>query len=235
MFSLPTSPVNVEVDKTATLDDVQSIPPGFTAQTTQAFPLLLNGNATIQFTKEISNESAACGQNFILTNTATLVEIDTNQVRQSTANVQIYTGDCPLPPPDGDGDDPNGDGDDPGGDGEGCSPGFWKNHLSAWTPTGYSPSDLVGSVFPNANLYALDNTTLLQALKFKGGSTLQGSARTLLRAGVAALLNEAHPSVDYPLIAVAIAVDIALGSQDQSTILALAATLETNNNLGCTV
>ena len=56
-----------------------------------------------------------------------------------------------------------------------------------------------------------------------------------MRAGVAALLNEAHPSVDYPLIAVAIAVDIALGSQDQSTILALAATLETNNNLGCTV
>ena len=30
---------------------------------------------------------------------------------------------------------------------EGNTPGFWKNHLDAWEPTGLSPGMLVGDYF----------------------------------------------------------------------------------------
>jgi hypothetical protein len=81
----------------------------------------------------------------------------------------------------------------------------------------------------------LDNYTLLQAMSFKGGSTTTGAAQILLRAAVPALLNAAHPDVDYPLTTAQIIsqVNAALASNDRSTILALAATLDRYNNRGC--
>jgi hypothetical protein len=128
-------------------------------------------------------------------------------------------------------------GDDSGGvdfcyDGnfDGKTPGFWKNHLDAWT--GYAPSDLVSSVFSGANAPQA-SATLLQALEFGGGSGVAGAERILLRAAVAALLNSTSASVNYPLSTAQVIsqVSAALATDDRPTILALATTLDNFNNL----
>jgi len=76
-------------------------------------------------------------------------------------------------------------------------------------------------VFDVPDSLGLDNTTLLQALNFKGGSGTKGAAQNLLRAAVAALLNSAHPGVDYPRTTgeVIAAVNAALASNDRSVML----------------
>ena len=119
---------------------------------------------------------------------------------------------------------------------QGCSPGYWKNHVGAWAPTSYDPNQMVASVFAGATAYPdLASATLLQALNFGGGTGTLGAAETLLRAAVAGLLNAAHPEVVYPQTTAEIvtAVDLALTSDDRDTMLALATTLDVANNLGC--
>lgn len=75
----------------------------------------------------------------------------------------------------------------------GCTPGYWKNHTDAWV--GYAPTDTLISVFGMADLDLADGTslpagsTLMDALNFKGGSTIAGGAQIYLRAVVAKLLN----------------------------------------------
>lgn len=76
----------------------------------------------------------------------------------------------------------------------GLTPGFWKNHTELWS--GFSPDDPLGSLYSNASLYGLENVTLLEALSFPGGKGLDGAARILLRAAVAAALNEVSPIVN---------------------------------------
>ena len=74
--------------------------------------------------------------------------------------------------------------------GEGLTPGYWKqyHHLDDWA--GYSPTDSYDAVFGvDDPSYGL---TLLEALR-RGG----GAHRALGRHAVAALLNAAHPGVDY--------------------------------------
>lgn len=71
--------------------------------------------------------------------------------------------------------------------GEGFTPGFWKNHQEAWPPTGYSPSQTFLGVFGVG-----PNISLLRALNLGGGGE-----KALDRHAVAALLNAAHPNVDY--------------------------------------
>jgi hypothetical protein len=120
---------------------------------------------------------------------------------------------------------------------EGCTPGYWKvaQHLDSWVPTGYAPSQTLESVFDVPDSYGLDNYTLRQALGFKGGSSISGAAQILLRAGVAALLNAAHPDVDYALSTAEVIaqVNAALASGDRATILSLAADLDAANNSDC--
>ena len=121
--------------------------------------------------------------------------------------------------------------------GEGCTPGFWKNHVEEWAAAGFSPGDTLESVFDVPDGFSLDNNTLLQALSFGGGGGTKGGAQTLLRAGVAALLNSAHPDVDYPRSTADVIADVnaALASGDRATMLALAGELDADNNLGCDV
>jgi hypothetical protein len=116
---------------------------------------------------------------------------------------------------------------------EGCSHGYWANHLSAWGPTGYAPSQTIGSVFSGSD--ALASSTLLDALKFKGGPTITGASQILLRQAVAALLNAQHPGVAFPRTTAQViaAVNAALASNNRTTILELASALDADNNLGC--
>ncbi len=120
---------------------------------------------------------------------------------------------------------------------QGCTPGFWKNHPNAWPPTGYSRNQTLESVFDVPNAFGLDNNTLLQALSFDGGSGTVGAARILLRAAVAALLNAAHPNINYPRSPASVIADVnaALASNNRATILTLAGRLDYFNNRGCPI
>jgi hypothetical protein len=123
----------------------------------------------------------------------------------------------------------------PTGD-EGCSPGYWKNHTRSWAAAGYSPSQSTSSVFSAAGAYgSLGSQSLLQSIQGGGGPGATGAAKILLRAAVAALLNAAHPGVDYTRTAAAIVSDVnaALAGGDRDAMLALASALDDDNNLGC--
>jgi hypothetical protein len=134
---------------------------------------------------------------------------------------------------------------DAGGNTEGCTPGFWKNHTEVWQE--YSSAQTIGSVFSGTPApYA--SMTLLQGLQLGGGPGVAGAQQNLLRAAIASLLNAAYDSEDGlhlqfpwrrdvvgvngepPLIPT---VNAALTSGSRSGILALAAQLDTANNLGC--
>lgn len=108
---------------------------------------------------------------------------------------------------------------------EGCTPGFWKNHVEDWPPTGFAPGSDFDSTF-GVDLFD-PNLTLLQAAG-QGG----GGVNALGRHAVAALLNAAHPDVDSPLTTAQViaAVQSAAASGDFETTKDM---LEDNNELGC--
>jgi hypothetical protein len=81
--------------------------------------------------------------------------------------------------------------DTPNGGGEGLTPGYWKNHLDDWVPTGYGPDDSFNDIFGVVTDPAL---TLDEAVNKKGNSI-----NSLIRHAVAALLNANHPNIDYDL------------------------------------
>ena len=85
------------------------------------------------------------------------------------------------------------------------------------------------------NAFGLDNYTLLQALNFTGGSSLQGATQILLRAAVAALLNASSPEVDYPRTTAEVIADVnaALAFANKTAMLSLARGLDTDNNKYC--
>jgi hypothetical protein len=108
---------------------------------------------------------------------------------------------------------------------EGCTPGFWKNHLDAWV--GFSPDQTVGSVFTSAPA-SVSGLTLLAALDLGGGGV-----EALTRQAIAALLNAASPDVDYPLTTAQVIamVDAAFASGDATQIESLKDALDEFNNL----
>jgi uncharacterized repeat protein (TIGR01451 family) len=104
------------------------------------------------------------------------------------------------------------------GDGEGCTPGFWRNHLDDW-PTRFAPGDDFDTIF-GVNLFNPD-ITLEQAVNLGGGGV-----KKLARHGTAALLSAAHPNVDYPLSLDQVIAVVQAGDAD---------TLAAANELGCDV
>jgi len=86
-------------------------------------------------------------------------------------------------------------------------------------------------------VFGLDNNTLLQALSFKGGSGNTAAARILLRSAVAALLNAAHPSINYPRTPAGVIADVnaALASNNRGTMIRLKDQLDRDNNAGCSI
>ena len=126
----------------------------------------------------------------------------------------------------------------------GRTPGFWKNKPEAWT-SGYTPSQTIRSVFtiPTVLLKGgiLDvsapsgqDDTLIQGLDYRGGSNLSGSFQILMRASIAALLNEAHYGVWYPgatsTSALIAEINATLATQNRANYLMLASKLDAWNN-----
>jgi hypothetical protein len=77
-------------------------------------------------------------------------------------------------------------------DTEGCTPGFWRNHLTHWAATPYSPSDLVNETF-GCDLVPSDDLTLGEVID------APQTYGTLAFHAIAALLNSTHPDVDFGL------------------------------------
>lgn len=124
----------------------------------------------------------------------------------------------------------------------GRTPGYWKNHQSAWTGI-YLPATKIQEVFSIPNNYLTNSLldldknstqdTLLDGLGYKGGSTVTGAAQILLRAAISALLNENYYGADYPAESIAtlkVAVNNTLASQNREAIIKLARTLDYWNN-----
>ncbi len=125
----------------------------------------------------------------------------------------------------------------------GRTPGYWKNHPREWNAP-YTTSTLVQNVFaipaclkPGTNLDLSKPTgadTLLQALSYQGGNTILGKAQIMLRAAVAALLNEAEFGNDFPPYAtnaaLIAAVNAVLATCDGSAYTTLGTTLDNWNN-----
>jgi hypothetical protein len=105
---------------------------------------------------------------------------------------------------------------------DGCTPGYWKTkpYDAVWGPTGYHWDESFNDVF-GCDLFD-DDVTLLDAM-WQGG----GGIYRLGRHGVAALLNAAHPDVDYPY-SVAEVIDLVCDDGDAST-------LADANEAGCPI
>jgi hypothetical protein len=100
---------------------------------------------------------------------------------------------------------------------EGCSPGYWKKHLSEWAPTGFSPGDDFDATF-GVDLFDPD-ITLDEAVNAKGGGV-----NKLARHGTAGLLSAAHPTVSYPLTVAEVISAVQAGDAN---------TLAAHNDLAC--
>jgi hypothetical protein len=107
--------------------------------------------------------------------------------------------------------------------GEGITPGFWKNHLDAWV--GYSPSDDFDSVF-GVDFFNPD-ITLAEALNLNGAKI-----NALARHAAAALLNTAHPNIDYPMTEAEIISAVqSVDTSDKDAVEALKDMFDEYNNL----
>ncbi len=98
---------------------------------------------------------------------------------------------------------------------EGCTPGYWKNHLLDWVV--YAPDDDFDTVF-GVNYFTPD-ITLEEALNLGGGGVYR-----LARHGTAALLNAANNDVNYPLTEAQVIAAVQAGDSDL---------LAEYNELGC--
>jgi hypothetical protein len=96
----------------------------------------------------------------------------------------------------------------------------------------FTTGTLLNSVFAGV---PGEEDTLIEALHYKGGPTLDDKKNLLLKQGVAALLNAAHPDVDYPLDVRGVIdyVNAGLASMDQIEVLSRQMVLDGYNNLGC--
>ncbi len=116
---------------------------------------------------------------------------------------------------------------------QGCTPGYWKNHASAWAT--YTTGQTAGSVFALGSYPSHANKTLHASLSGGGGSGVSGALTILLRAATAGILDAAHPGVAYPRTAASIIADVntAIASGNRNTMLTLATAIDNDNNRGC--
>ena len=113
----------------------------------------------------------------------------------------------------------------------GCTPGYWKQPHHFWAWESSLPGDsLFDAGFDTDNGINENTTTLLQALKFGGGKGELGAEKILLRAAVAALLNEESSQIMYGIAGVVAAANIAMDSNDRQIMLTQAGLFDAANN-----
>ena len=125
----------------------------------------------------------------------------------------------------------------------GRTPGFWKNNQQSWL-SGYTPNQFIQDVFiiPSVLLQSgvLDiskpngKDRLIDGLSYQGGSNLSGGFQILMRAAIAALLNEAYYGIYYPgatsTAGLITQVNNALATQNRASYITLASLLDYWNN-----
>jgi hypothetical protein len=112
---------------------------------------------------------------------------------------------------------------------EGCGPGYYIHHPDSF-PSLF-PAAAEDCLIPIPDIFGC-RITFLQAVEGHGGPGLQGAQDLLIRSGITALLNAAHPDVAYalPMIDVLQLAFDALASSDQATILATSEKFDSLNN-----
>jgi len=100
----------------------------------------------------------------------------------------------------------------------GCSPGYWRNHLERWPETPYAEGDDFDATF-GVDLFDPDLT--LGAAVALGG----GDPNDLARHGTAALLSASHVGVNYPFTVDAVIALVQAGDPE--------GLLAASNSLGC--
>jgi hypothetical protein len=110
---------------------------------------------------------------------------------------------------------------------EGCTPGYWKNHLDSWADTGYSPSDDFDTIF---GVDAFDPDRTLRVAISTGG----GGLNKLARFATAALLSAANPEVHFPM-SIGQVIDQVHDAIVSGQYEPLATTLDGYANLGCPI
>lgn len=115
----------------------------------------------------------------------------------------------------------------------GCTPGYWKQkqHLISWERTGFKPTDPFNKIFGFTQYLKKNGTpyTLLEVMQELNGNGDPISTNLGFHA-VAALLNAAHPAVNYGYTAGEI---IAMCQKNISTPAKLKDSLAMMNERGC--
>lgn len=224
-FSLPTTPAVTSVDASAHVTDTAICPTGFSYIASNAGPWDFTASTTVQYTIDISNVGAAYSQNYQLTNTATLMESDTQQTRTATASVTIYSGAGQKVAP--------------------LTIGYWKNHAG----NSGNKQDAVSKLLPiwlgtSGSAKSIQVTSASQAvqiLEMKTYGSASNGVTKLYAQLLAAKLNQAN-GADISKIANTISQADAflannnwqswsnLSAQTKNTVLGWMTTLDNYNN-----
>ena len=116
-------------------------------------------------------------------------------------------------------------------EGWGCTPGFWKNHPEAWPDSAIQPEQ----PFPLGDLDSDgDPDTYLDTLSYKGGPGVDGARRILIRATIAAYLNQYAFGEDFTCSEDWVHLYLnGIVSDDRDTIIANANLIDECNNSIC--
>ena len=95
-FEMPSEPCLIEIDETASVVDAVYCPENFECVPSDNGPWVLYDSELIYLSAEVTNLNADCEQERCLINKATLTELDTCQVREDCAYVNLVTGPCPC-------------------------------------------------------------------------------------------------------------------------------------------
>jgi len=201
---------------------IPSISETATGTVVNAVPGVVNGTFDITVTQA----AALAGRTCLVSGTATLFQggVQYNTVAiTDPAGLTEFKVECAPPPRV-----------------TGCTPGYWKQdqHFDSW-PSGVTPSQYLKQYFTGTipltfGGKSLGNIKLLDGLKMKGGSGLEGARQILMRAAVAAYLNSLKNfNYQFSTSEVVNMVNTALASSSRDLIILTAAKLDLANNAGC--
>lgn len=95
-FSMPSAPIVLETDATASVNHVETCPAGFTCTPDQTGPFSFSDDGCVEITTTLCNDSAACDAQATLCSEATLTESCSGETRTGSTSVDISTGSTPT-------------------------------------------------------------------------------------------------------------------------------------------